>query len=196
MTSAQHCPHGGHGLTPEALRLRVERQQPGGRHHAALSGLGGNALRHICLWTPARADLDTSQICPGRPHAGVAVGGGTVRSGAASAAPVLRTALPHSFFDLRWDFANMFVDCGGKARAECFPLFLRNPTGGLYRLLTTGTSRFLEVPRKVLLPVQVPGKSEVCPCFSILILGPGHQVIVATRPVLLYARVGCCGDSC
>ena len=58
----------------------------------------------------------------------------------------------------------MFVDCGGKARAECFPLFLRNPTGGLYRLLTTGTSRFLEVPRKVLLPVQVPGKSEVCPC--------------------------------
>ena len=61
----------------------------------------------------------------------------------------------------------MFVDCGGKARAECFPLFLRNPTGGLYRLLTTGTSRFLEVPRKVLLPVQVPGKSEVCPCGSL-----------------------------
>ena len=75
VTSARHCPHGGHGSTPEAPRLRVERQQPGGRRHAALSGLGGNALRHVCLWTPARADRDTSSICPGRPHVGVAVGG-------------------------------------------------------------------------------------------------------------------------
>ena len=38
----------------------------------------------------------------------------------------------------------MFVDCGGKARAACFPLSLRNPTGGLYRLLTTGTLGYPE----------------------------------------------------